>query len=299
MPDGPEAVSVQHDRKTNGSAGVQTTPETYLYDANQNLSTVFSDGLNDLVQAAAMVAIWARLGWLDFRHQTSRAVLGPLWSIIGTGITVGVLGFVYGAVLDLRGSASFPYIAAGFVVWFFISGCINGGLSAYVSARGVLEERSLPIAFTAFRFVFRYFIEMMFKFVVFIVAAAAVALPISANIFFALPGLIILVLNGLWVVLFFGPLGARYRDINEFMSPMMLVAFLASPVLWPQAVLGTNEFIALFNPFAHFLAIVREPLLGSPPPTLSVLVTLSFTVVGWIVAIVSHCLTKNRVVFWL
>lgn len=275
------------------------SPEVYEFDARWRLSAQFADGLRDLRQAVGMAPIWLMLAWYDFLRQTRRTFLGPLWSILGTGVTVAILGYVYGAVLKMSGSTAFPHIAAGLVIWFFISGCINGGLSVYVSARGVLEERSLPIAFSAFRFVFRYLIELIIKFVVFAAAAAAVALPMTPYAFLALPGLVILVLNGLWVVLVFGPLGARYRDVRQIVSPLMLIAFLASPVLWQQGMLGGSGFIALYNPFTHFLAIVRDPLLGSPPSMLSVVVTLAVTVGGWALAIVCHCLCKDRIVFWI
>ena len=79
----------------------------------------------------------------------------------------------------------------------------------------------------------------------------------------------------------------------------MLIAFLASPVLWPQGMLGANELIALLNPFTHFLAIVRDPLLGAPPPMLSVAVTTSITLGGWVAAIICHCLSRDRIVFWI
>ncbi len=275
------------------------SPEVYEFDARWRLSAQFADGLRDLRQAVGMAPIWLMLAWYDFLRQTRRTFLGPLWSILGTGVTVAILGYVYGAVLKMSGSTAFPHIAAGLVIWFFISGCINGGLSVYVSARGVLEERALPIAFSAFRFVFRYLIELIIKFVVFAAAAAAVALPMTPYAFLALPGLVILVLNGLWVVLVFGPLGARYRDVRQIVSPLMLIAFLASPVLWQQGMLGGSGFIALYNPFTHFLAIVRDPLLGSPPSMLSVAVTLAVTVGGWALAIVCHCLCKDRIVFWI
>ena len=162
-------------------------------------------------RAVAMAPIWTTLAWRDFLQQTRRTFLGPIWSILGTGITVAVLGYVYGAVLDMSEATAYPYIAAGLVIWFFIAGCINGGLSVYLSARGVLEERTLPIAFTPFRFVVKYLIELMVKFSVFALAALAVGLPMTANAFLALPGLVVLALNGLWVVFVFGPLGARFR----------------------------------------------------------------------------------------
>ncbi len=287
-------------RARDGRNVVRAKPdELYVYDASRPFASRIADGLDDLWQGARMARIWAKLGWWDFKGQTRRTLLGPLWSVLGTGITVAVLGYVYGAVLDLESAQAFPYIAGGLVIWFFISGCINGGLSTYMSARGVIEERSLPISFSVYRFVFRYAVELIVKFSVFAVAAAAVALPVNANMLLAIPGVLILLVNGLWVVLVFAPLGARFRDVAQIVSPLMLIAFLASPVLWPEGMLGSSSFIAKYNPFAHFLAIVRDPLMGSAPSATSVTLTLAFAVTGWILAVVVHCMTKDRIVYWL
>lgn len=275
------------------------TAEVYEFDADRGMAAKIIDGLRDLREATALTPIWMALGWWDFKRQTRRTALGPLWSIIGTGITVAVLGYVYGAILSMERSTTFPYIAAGMVLWFFIAGCINGGLSVYVGARGVLMERNLPVAFSVFRFVWKYLIELIVKFVVFVLAALYVMLPMNETALLALPGLLLLVINGIWVVLVLGPVGARFRDVAQIVSPLMLIAFLASPVLWPQGVLGANEFIALINPFTHFLAVVRDPLLGAAPPMLSVIVTLVITAAGWVIAVATHCLAKDRIVFWI
>ncbi len=276
-----------------------SSKERYEFDADRGLAVQFVDGLGDLRAAVSMSRIWITLGWLDFRRETRRTVLGPLWSIFGTAVTVAVLGYVYGAVFDFKKAPAFPYIAGGLVLWFFIAGCIQGGLTVYQGARGVLTERNLPIALSAFRFVFRYFVELLVKFAVFAMAAIYVALPMNENAFLAIPGLAILVACGFSVVLLLGPLGARFRDLNQIVSPLMLIAFLASPVLWPQGMLGNNVMIALVNPFTHFLAIVRDPLMGSPPPTLSLVISLAITALCWCMAVVTHCLTKDRVVYWI
>lgn len=256
--------------------------------------------LRDLRAGAAMWSIWWRLGWMDFLRSTRRTTLGPIWTIVSTAITVGALGYLYGSVLGMTQGETFPYLAAGFVLWFFISSTVTGGFSVYESARGILQERSLPISFTVFRYVFRLVVEIVFKFSVFFIAAAMVSLPFGPVTLWAIPGLILFILNGIWAVLMFGVIGARFRDVQQFVNPLMFLAFLASPVLWHQGMLARqHEFIADFNPFAHFLAIVREPLLGRVPSMMSIWVVLGITVVGWAVAVWVFSRTKDRIVYWL
>jgi ABC-type polysaccharide/polyol phosphate export permease len=258
------------------------------------------EGLADLVEGAKLHPTWRVLAWRDMKSQTNRTLLGPFWSILATGIQVAALGYVFGALLKTDPTEGYPYIAAGLILWFFISGSVLGGLGVFQGGAGVLKERSLPVSFTVYRYTFRLLAELCFKFVVFAIVAVLAGIPPNWNMTLVLPGLLLFVLNGLWVILLFGVIGARLRDVRELISPLMLLAFLATPVLWQQASLaGGSQFIATYNPFTHYLAIVREPLLGHALPLSSFAVVVVLTIIGLAASIVTFSLAKNRIVFWL
>lgn len=274
--------------------------DTYhAYDAVDGARANFASGLRDLLAGASMWRTWMVLGWRDFRHQTSRTLLGPLWSVVGLAITVAALGYVYGALLSWSPRDGFPFTAAGLICWFFISGCLQGGTNVFINAAGVLKERPLPISFNVYRYTWRLFIEFCLKFFVFGAVALLVMFNPGVDVLYVLPGLLLYFLNGLWVNILFGVIGARYRDAGQLMSPLMLIAFLATPILWPQTALGDRAFIGAVNPFTHFIDIIREPLLGSPPPTLSVVVVCAVLLVGWSITLVAFARCKDRIVFWL
>jgi len=259
----------------------------------------FLQAWDDLAAAISMWRIWLFLGWRDFRYQTNRTMLGLAWPVVGLGITVTALGYVYGALLTWPANTGYPYIAAGFVCWFFISGCVQGGLNVFISNAGLLKERPLPISFSIFRYTIKMFLEFCLKFIVFFVAAALVKLQPNVNMLMAIPGLLIFFLNGLWINLFFGMAGARFRDLQELLSPLMLIAFLSTPVLWPKSAMGDRAFITQYNPFSQFIDVIREPLLGFPIPTTALWFTISFLILGWILTLFVFMKCRSRLVFWL
>lgn len=259
----------------------------------------FSQAWDDLAAALGMWRIWLFLGWRDFRYQTNRTLLGLLWPIIGLALTVGALGYVYGALLSWPANTGYPYIAAGFVCWFFISGCVQGGLNIFIANAGLLKERPLPVSFSIFRYTARMFFEFVIKFIVFFGAAALVKLQPNFNMLLVVPGLIIYFLNGLWINLLFGIAGARFRDLQELFSPLMLIAFLSTPVLWPKSAMGDRAFITQYNPFSQFIDVIREPLLGFPIPTSALIFTCTFLLVGWIVTFIVFSKCRSKLVFWL
>jgi ABC-type polysaccharide/polyol phosphate export permease len=273
--------------------------ELYVFHAHSSRWANLQDGLRDLATSLAMYPIWVRLGWRDMVHQTHRTVLGPVWSIVSTGIQVAVLGYVYGALLKTAPQDSFAYIAAGLIIWFMLAACITGGLSVYLNDAGLLKETSLPISMPAFRYTFRLLVEFLYKFVVFVIVAAIAGLVPNWNTLLTIPGVALFAINGLWVTLLLGVLGARFWDLRELVSPLMLIAFLATPVLWHESLLSAGSYFAVVNPFTHYLAMVRDPLLGVAPPALSYAIVLAITVGGWAVAIWVFAQMRNRIVYWL
>ena len=281
------------------SADPMTQKYTYSYRAGGSYGEMLREGLQDLVDGAKLYRTWRVLAWRDMKSQTHRTLLGPFWSIVATGIQVAALGYVYGALLKTDPSEGYPYIAAGLILWFFISGSVLGGLAVFQGGAGVLKERSLPVSFTVYRYTFRLLVELCIKFVLFVIVAVLAGVTPNWNMTIALPGLLLFVLNGLWVILLFGVIGARLRDVRELVSPLMLLAFLATPVLWHQTLLAGSQFIATYNPLTHYLAIVRDPLLGHVPPLSSFVIVVALTLIGTAASIVTFSLAKNRIVFWL
>lgn len=259
----------------------------------------FLDAWNDTLAAFGMWRAWTLLGWRDFRLQTSRTLLGSLWGVIGTTVTVVVLGFVYGSMSQFGSYNAFVFLSAGFISWFFISACIQGGASVFISASGTLTERNIPIFFPILRYFFRIFIEFITKFLTYFIVCAFTLFNPGVNFFLIFVSLLIYVLNGIWVLAFFAIVGARFRDAIQIISPIMLIVFLATPILWPEASLISNRIALALNPFTYFIDVLRDPMLGRVPEFRDYAVTLAVAVVGWALAGLAFARSKNRLVFWL
>ena len=107
---------------------------------------------------------------------------------------------------------------------------------------------------------------------------------LSWSALLSLAGLAIIILNGIWVTRLFGILGARYRDLSEVFQAVMRIAFLATPIIWiPGAGMrgGVMGAFLIFNPFYHFIEIVRAPLLGTPIAAMSWGIVAAITSIGF------------------
>jgi lipopolysaccharide transport system permease protein len=81
----------------------------------------------------------------------------------------------------------------------------------------------------------------------------------------------------------------------------MQVAFFLTPVMWlPSALTGRLAFLLeILNPFASFLAVIRDPLLGQTPPLASWAIVLAITVPGWGLAFAMFARFRSRITYWL
>jgi ABC-2 type transport system permease protein/lipopolysaccharide transport system permease protein len=101
-------------------------------------------------------------------------------------------------------------------------------------------------------------------------------------------GLALVIANGYWLTMIVGIVGARYRDLAQVMTAVLRIAFLATPIIWVVPAVSESDprsgllapFL-LFNPFYHFLEIIRAPLLGNPITLSTWVVVLFLTVCGF------------------
>jgi ABC-type polysaccharide/polyol phosphate export permease len=80
--------------------------------------------------------------------------------------------------------------------------------------------------------------------------------------------LLLTLANSVWLGLILGILCLRFRDLPQIVGNIVQVAFFISPVIWTRAQIASDHsFLIYLNPFAIFLELLREPLLGRAPDT--------------------------------
>ena len=117
----------------------------------------------------------------------------------------------------------------------------------------------------------------------------------------SLIGLGLLVINGIWYSVVFGILGLRFRDISEIIIAVMGALFFLTPILWMPESAGRGGILGpylTFNPFYHYMEIVRAPLLGNPIEPFTWFVVLSLTAIGIVMALVFNKLFSKNIATW-
>ncbi|TRM54256.1 ABC transporter permease [Achromobacter sp. LC458] len=264
-------------------------------------NTSISGALEDLSSALRRSTLIATLGWQDVRQRYRRSALGPFWLTISMGVMIGTIGLVFGQIFKSPMEEFLPFLAAGLILWTFISSVITEGCSSFIAAEAVIKQLPIPLSVHVFRQLWRNLIILTHNIVIFPLVMLAVGKAPSVHMFLAIPGLLLVLLNLVWLCIFLGIICTRFRDIPQIISSLLQVIFYLTPIMWLPSLLPqrAGTYMLDLNPFFHFLEIVRAPLLGQLPSIENWLVTIGIAAVGWIATILLFARYRRRIAYWL
>jgi ABC-type polysaccharide/polyol phosphate export permease len=244
-------------------------------------------------------SLWTMLGWNDIKQRYRRSVLGPFWITLSVGVFILVLGIIYSRIFKVNLETYMPFLALGYVLWGFISQTVIESCNAFQEGERIIKQIRLPYSMYVFRVVWRNFLVLLHTIVIFVPIAVIFSVKPGFGALLAIPGLVLLYANLLWVAVVLSILCARYRDLLQIVATGTQIMLFATPIMWPVATLGPAHIIADVNPLYHVLDVVRGPLLGTPTEALSWVVSGGMAVVGSIIALLLLRRTVRRIVFWL
>ncbi len=270
-------------------------------------SRSWSRTVDDLAGGWRQRPLWGHLGWQDIKQRYRRSVLGPIWITISMAVTAVALGILYAGLFDLELATLLPHILVGFVVWNFISGCIAEGSEVFIANEGLIKHLPAPLSVHVYRLVWRQLLFFGHNLLVYLVMLFIYPQPLSWTVLLAVPALALLAVNGAWVALGVGIITTRFRDILPITQSVVQLMFFLTPIVWiyddllnsPNPAIAERARLAEFNPFLHYVEIIRRPLLGQDQVWRHWVVVLVITVVGWALTMLVLRRYRSRVSYWV
>ncbi|WP_373508096.1 ABC transporter permease [Thiocapsa sp.] len=259
----------------------------------------FKNAWRDILEGWHRRELWATLGLHDVRQRYRRSTLGPFWITISMGVMVFALGLLYGQIFGQELHEYLPFLAAGFVIWGLLSEMILGGCTTFISAEGMIRQLNAPVSIYAYREVWSAVIAFVHNIWIFFAVAWWYDVGLSWNALWVLPAVLILLINGFWMALFFGLLSARFRDVPLIIGSVVQVLFFMTPVIWRPEMLPDRALFLQLNPFYHMVEILRAPMLGQTPAFENWLVVLLIAVFGWAVTLFFYSAYRWRIAYWV
>lgn len=254
----------------------------------------------DLLDGAGRWRIWMVLAMFDIRARYRRSRLGQFWITLSMAVTIAALALVYSAIFKIELAVYLPLVAISFIAWGLIAALLNDGATVFIESEGYLKSAPLPKSMFIYRMLARN--TMTFGHNLILVPPVTLffgIVPNWATLLF-IPAFLLTMLNGLWIAMILGPLCTRFRDMPPIVASVVQIAFFASPVMWGRSQLGdANQAYVMWNPFAVFLELMREPLLGKVPQMHWWVVAGAITVVGYAIGFAFFARFRSRIAYYL
>ena len=226
---------------------------------------------------------------------------GKYWPSVGMAIRVAFIGSVFGSLLGARGEDYVPWLASGWIAWAFLSSAFQKTANAYVDSKKFM--RTLPIDIRSFIWRSIVSVGLVFWNNLFILAIVLFVFRLNPfpEIVLFVPSMLIILVFLIGAGLLLGPLLARLRDLTPLLSSIVGVMFFALPILWRPADLddGIARLIVGFNPFYHFLQVIRLPLIGQEPTLTNWTVSALTALLAFIVGSIVFQKTSSRIFYWV
>jgi lipopolysaccharide transport system permease protein len=260
-----------------------------------------SAGLRDIADALRKYHLIGTLGWQDVATRYRRSRVGAFWLTINITVMIGALGLVFGTLFGQPMREFLPYLAVGLVMWNFMSASINEGCTALSDASGIVLQVKMPLWVHIARVMWKNLIILGHNLLIVPLVFLVFWRPVSPVALLAIPGLLLLVLNLLWMMMVVSVVCARFRDITQIVTNAVQVLFYITPVIWSAEIMTNRVGNSLLygNPFYSLITIVRAPLLGDMPSALNWTIAAGMAVIGWIVALWFYGNRLKRVPYWL
>jgi lipopolysaccharide transport system permease protein len=258
-------------------------------------------GTADVISGFANCGLPLYLAKADIRQRYRRSSLGPFWITISTGVMIACIGIIFGKLFKSPMQEFLPFLTVGLILWSFISSSLIEATNVFVAAEPIIKQLPIPIFSHVIRMVARNFYIFLHNIVIYPIVCLIVQRAWGWNDLLVIPGLVIVIINLLWLALLLGILCARFRDMAQIIQSCLQIVFYITPIIWMPKLLPARAGSMILdpNPFYHLMEIVRGPLMNQQPTLMNWGVSIGFAVVGWAIALALFNRYKYRIAYWL
>jgi ABC-type polysaccharide/polyol phosphate export permease len=256
--------------------------------------------LRDVIEGALNWRMWGRLGWQETKRRYRRTVIGPFWTTISLGIFIFALGIVWAQLWKQDPKTYLPFLASGMLAWVLVASIISEGCLVFTAGEHLIKSLRVNYTTLTCAVIWRNLIVLLHNSVIFIAVMIYAGVPITWKSFLIFPGLLLVSINGIWIIILLGLLCSRFRDMQQVTASILQVAMFVTPIFWAPEQLGSRASgFVNFNFLYHFVDVLRAPLLGRAPSMWTYAMVLTCTIAGWVITMMIYSRFRRRLAYWL
>lgn len=255
--------------------------------------------LSDLQDSFKLAPLWGAIGWDQTRSRFQRTLLGPFWLSSGLLGMAFALSFVFGGLLGAKWQETFEHVIMGVLAWSLLGAAIAEGANAFIVGTPMMMVQKLPLSFHVvlhmYRMVINFFCQLLVAWVLLICLRLA-----SIPSWTFIPGILLVTANTFFLSFIIAFPATRFRDVSHMAGLAASVFFFLTPVFWPaEKMTGARRMLVDYNPLAHELELIRQPLMGAVPDPIHWMWSIGIFIVGFIITVILLAIFRKRVIFWM
>jgi ABC-type polysaccharide/polyol phosphate export permease len=221
------------------------------------------------------VSIWFDLVYMlvqrELRVRYRGSFFGYLWSMMNPLLYMTILSFVFAHFMRFQIEHYAVFLLSGILVWNLFQQSMVTGVHSIVNNGGLMRKVKVPNSIFPAASVCSMLVNFVLAMGPFVVVSIVTGHQLTAWILL-LPIMLIPYIAFIFgFVLIVASLNVYFRDIGHVMEPVLMIAFYATPVIYPEDKLPEPYHALLnLNPLAHFLREFRRVLFYGQAPTLAV-----------------------------
>jgi ABC-type polysaccharide/polyol phosphate export permease len=257
---------------------------------------------NYIIKGIGEFELWTRLASTELKRRYRRTIIGPFWTSLNLAIFVLSMGFLYSKLWGQDPNSYLPYLCSGMISWSLISSFFTDGSSVYTSNSSLLTQIRVNLFTLVSVVIYRNLIIYTHNLSIFAILILFTSSNLNIYSLLIIPGLLILIINGFWIVGITGMLCSRYRDITPIIVNLLQISLFLTPIFWAPDQISGRSYINIlidYNPLFQFVSIIRFPMLGMCPSTWTYLYTITVGLIGNIFMFFLYKRMQQRIIFWL
>ena len=225
--------------------------EKIIIDANS--SSFFS--VKEILHYKSLLRNLARR---DFLVRYKQAFAGILWALIKPLINILVFGYIS---MKITGAAdattSFLYVASAMLLWQLFSSVFNDVSNSIIGNANLFSKVFFPKIIIPLSTILVCLVDFCISLIILVVLFIAAGQSLHWQIVLAPLFILLTIINGFGIGLYFATINVKYRDVKFIVPVMIQFGMYLSPVVF-----STSYYLERLPTWAHWIYCLN-PMVGA------------------------------------
>lgn len=201
---------------------------------------------------------------LKYKH----SLLGFGWSFLHPLFYLLIFSFVFSRAFS--GIEHYPlFVISGLIFWIYFSNSCNQLSQAFIRNAHLIKSLHVKKILYPVSEQGSELVSFLAGFVLFVVLMVWLGMPLSPNLLYIIPVIVLFTVFTFSIGLILGALNVFFRDVGILWNSLNPALFYLSPIAYAVSIIPDKfQFVYKLNPLYHFFYIIRNVLYEGHAPDL-------------------------------